>query len=264
MIHSDNRFRGSFIYKKAIMSLPSQTIKDICSLHASKGRKSSNMFLAEGTRTVFSLIQSNWRPVHVYIVHDKQELMDDIDTAIPCTLVSEKTMERISASSTPSGILAIFKMPPNPPAEKLSSGLVLAAVSDPGNMGTLIRSCAAFGYKSVIVVEGCDPFSPKVIQSTAGALANITLFRWTWADLVAHKNDFSLCALVLQGGKNSAEIKSVIGKTLLVVGNEAHGIQEEWLANCDTTMTLSMNGHVESLNAAVAGSIALYMCSLKS
>lgn len=264
MIHSDNRFKGIFISKKALMSLSSQTIKDICSLHASKGRKAVNMFIAEGTRTVFTLIESHWRPMHVYIVQDKQELMDSIDKAVPCTLVSEKTMERISATSTPSGILAIFKIPASKSPEKLSSGLVLAGVSDPGNMGTLIRSCAAFGYTSLVVVEGCDPFSPKVVQSTAGALAQVTLFRWTWAELMAYKKNFSLCALVSQKGNTPATIAANIATTLLVVGNEAHGIKPEWLADCDTTMTLPMTGNVESLNAAVAGSLALYTCSLKN
>lgn len=176
-------------------------------------------------------------------------------------MVSTSIMERISPSSTPSGILAVFPIPPKPAASQVGAGLVLAQVADPGNMGTLIRSCAAFGYRSVVVVGGCDPFSPKVIQATAGSIAHVTIFRWSWSELLAHKGDLSLCALVAQGGKSPKEVPLL--QTLLVVGNEAHGISSEWITDCDAAITLPMCGEIESLNAAVAGSIALYIGSLK-
>lgn len=243
------------------MSLSSQTIKDICNLHTSKGRKATNLFIAEGTRTVFTFIEHNWRPIHIYLTEDKQEFLTTLDKAVPCTVIPARNMESISPSTTPSGFLAIFKMPPNPPAEKLAAGLVLASVADPGNMGTLIRSCAAFGYQSVVVVEGCDPYSPKVVQASAGTLATVKLFRWSWGELVRNKGEFSLCALVCNGGSQPQDLS--FEKTLIVVGNEAHGIPAAWLASCEQQMTLPMNGNVESLNAAVAGSLALYVGSLQ-
>ncbi len=242
------------------MSLPSQIIKDIRVLHTAKGRKAANLCIAEGERTVFTLINAGWKPAHIYTVEDTYLLTNGFTPSSPCTMVSTSIMERISPSSTPSGILAVFPIPPTPLVSQLGAGLVLAQVADPGNMGTLIRSCTAFGYRSVVVVAGCDPFSPKVIQATAGAIAHVTLFRWTWAELLAHKGDLSLCALVAQGGKRPEEVP--LSKTLLVVGNEAHGIYAPWIADCDAAMTLPMHGQIESLNAAVAGSIALYIGSL--
>lgn len=234
-------------------------IKDIRALQTTKGRKASGLFLAEGIRTIISFIEAGYKPVELYIADKKPYLVSQIPSHVPFDRISESQMESISASTTPSGILAIFKIPANPNPSILSAGLVLAQVSDPGNMGTLIRSAAAFDYQSVVIIEGCDPYSPKVVQSTAGSLAHVTLFSWTWEELFENKKDLSLCALVARDGKNPDEID--LKKSLLVVGNEAHGIPENWIQDCDTLLTLPMAGKVESLNAAVAGSIALFIGS---
>jgi TrmH family RNA methyltransferase len=241
------------------MTLTAQMIKDIRALQTVKGRKASGLFLAEGIRTILTFIEAGHMPVELYIEDKKPYLVSQIPSHVPFDRVSESHMESISASTTPSGILAIFKLPAEPDASQLSAGLVLAQVSDPGNMGTLIRSAAAFGYKSIVVVEGCDPYSPKVVQSTAGSLAHVDLFRWTWNELFENKKDLSLCALVARDGKTPEELD--LKKSLLVVGNEAHGIPGGWLEDCDTHLTLPMAGNVESLNAAIAGSIALFIGS---
>lgn len=240
------------------MNPTSQTIKDVRALHDQKGRKSAGLFIAEGTRAVSTFIKAGWHPVHLFATPGHEELVLSLDRSIPCTIVSEITMSRMSASSTPSGILAIFNIPANQSAKNLSSGIVLAGIADPGNMGTLIRSCAAFGYSSVVTIESCDPFSPKVIQSTAGALTQVNLFRWNWQTLIEHKKDITLCALVQEGGVSPEKLPHT-SPTLFVIGNEAHGIKPSWLADCKTMATLAMRENVESLNAAVAGSIALYL-----
>jgi TrmH family RNA methyltransferase len=241
------------------MALTAQMIKDIRALQTAKGRKSSSLFLAEGIRTILTFMEAGHKPVELYIEDKKPYLVSQIPSDIPFDRISESHMKSISASTTPSGILAIFKIPANLPPSTLSAGLVLAQVSDPGNMGTLIRSAAAFGYNSIVIVEGCDPYSPKVVQSTAGSLAHVAVFQWTWEELFENKRDLSLCALVARDGKNPEELD--LKKSLLVVGNEAHGIPENWIEDCDTRLTLPMAGNVESLNAAIAGSIALFMGS---
>ncbi len=239
------------------MALTAHMIKDIRALQTVKGRRASGLFLAEGIRTILSFIEAGHKPVELYIEDKKPYLVSQIPSHIPFDRVSESHMESISASTTPSGILAIFKLPTEPDASALSAGLVLAQVSDPGNMGTLIRSAAAFGYRSIVVIEGCDPYSPKVVQSTAGSLAHVDLFRWTWDQLFENKKDLSLCAMVAKNGTHPDKLN--LKKSLLIVGNEAHGIPENWIEDCDTKLTLPMANTVESLNAAIAGSIALFI-----
>jgi TrmH family RNA methyltransferase len=135
----------------------------------------------------------------------------------------------------------------------------MVELNDPGNMGTLMRTCAALNKKTVVCVGGVDPYHPKVVQASAGTLGLLDIFQLSWVDVVhiANTNKLSLCGLIVRGGKQHTEIS--FDKTLLIVGSEAHGLPIEYAQACDQTMTLSMPGKTESLNAAIAGSIALYL-----
>ena len=130
-------------------------------------------------------------------------------------------------------------------------------ISDPGNMGTLIRTAAAMNIAHVIIIGGTDPYSPKVIQSTAGSFATITLYQTTLPILINQKLD--LCALVVKDGQTPDKIN--LADKFLVVGNEAHGLNEEQIKACSSKLTIPMPGHTESLNAAIAGAIGLYIMS---
>ncbi len=126
-------------------------------------------------------------------------------------------------------------------------------------MGTLIRTAAAMNKKTIVCVESVDPWNPKVVQATAGAIGSVNIFCINWDELLLNKKNLSLCALVAINGKNPDTVN--LQNSLIVVGNEAHGIPEQWIAACDTQITLPMPGKFESLNAAVAGSIALYLAA---
>ncbi len=154
---------------------------------------------------------------------------------------------------------ASFSIPQSPSPCALTSGIVLARITDPGNMGTLIRTAAGLNIKSVVVIEGTDPWSPKVVQSSAGTIGMVSLFAWNWETLMMHKKNYTLCALVIAGGKNPSQVP--LHNALFVVGSEAEGIPPAWTEQCDETITLPMPGSTESLNAAVAGSIMLYLAS---
>ena len=242
---------------KSITSLTNPDIKYITSLHSTKGRAELNQFVAEGIRVCQTLLDGSLKLSRLYATHamlDQAKLMADENRIV---VVSAKVMEKISTSVTPSGIMAVFAIPKPADLADLSAGVVLANISDPGNMGTLIRSASALGARSVVVIEGADVWSPKVVQASAGTIGALKIFRCTTQELLEHKGDFKLNALVVEGG---ASVESINKKNcLLVVFNEAHGIPGELLASCDQEITLSMPGKIESLNAAVAGSIAMYM-----
>ena len=153
--------------------------------------------------------------------------------------------------------LALFPIPAQPSFDTLGAGIILAQVTDPGNMGTLIRTAAAMKVPCLVAIDSADIWSPKVVQASAGSLAQLRIFTMRFEDLVAHKKNIPLNALVVSGGKNPHELD--LKNSLLIVGNEAHGIPQAWLTHCDNQVTLPMPGNTESLNAAVAGSIALYL-----
>ncbi len=239
------------------MTIP--TLKTVVSLHDRRERYATRNFIGEGLRSCNTLIQGATRLQALFITDtlDPSCLDKAVDRALVMQ-VSEKTMKRMSSAVTPSGILGVFSMPEQPPLEAMGSGIVMAAIADPGNMGTIIRTTLALGYTTMVVVGGVDPWSPKVVQASAGYVAHGKLFQCDWQSLVsaAKHNAIDLVALTVTGGASPAAM--VFGTTLLVVGNEAHGIGPAQLSDCTAAMTLPMPGHTESLNAAIAASIALY------
>ncbi len=245
---------------KIIESIHNKFIHEVAKLHLTKERKKQERFVVEGLRAVTSFVENGYKSLDCYITeYMLKEIQADSSNPlnqIELTLVTFDVMAKVSNAVHPSGVLAVFAQSKNPDSSLLSSGLVLANVTDPGNMGTLIRSAAAFGYKTVVVVEGCDPFSPKAIQASAGALPLINLFEWSWKELLENKKHLPLCALTLD--QNALSVTQAnADAALFVVGNEANGLCEEWAADCDLFITIPMTGKTESLNAAVAGSIVL-------
>ena len=250
---------------RIITSLANQEIKDVVSLQNNKGRSIHKRFIAQGIRTIRTFIDAGWSPIALYIVHDHIEKtlkqFSDLKSISNqnIILVTAHIMEKISATTTPTSILAVFSIPEQLTPDNIGSGIVCAQLQDPGNLGTLIRTVAAVGKKTVICIEGADPWQPKVIQASAGTIALVHIYKLSWDNLkeIAQKNNISLCALVVTGGKPPSELN--LSKSLLIIGSEAHGLPEPWISQCNQKLTLPMPGKTESLNAAVAGSIALYM-----
>ena len=148
------------------------------------------------------------------------------------------------------------------PAQYGRKILILDEIQDPGNVGTLIRSAAAFNFDGILLSGGCaDLFSPKAIQASAGSILSL------WIRRTSHY--FSLCMKLKKEGFRiiAADIdgnsKSAIhggGKVALVLGNEAIGISDKVLKLADTVFRIPhTNQSVESLNVAAAGAICMYL-----
>lgn len=238
-----------------ITSVSHEQVKRVVRLHTTVCRKQEGLFIVEGAVFIESFARHGYELIALYCTHEAYEKNPIMVGHV--YFVGSVVMKKMSQAVTPCGFLAIFKKPDILDFSQLSSGLVLAQVSDPGNMGTLIRSVAAFGYKSVVIIQGCDPFSSKVIQATAGTLPLVNLFICTWGQLrnAATDKGIQLVALTLQGGKRPEVFDSHM--SLFIVGNEAHGIEKAWIDASDDRCSLPMSRHVESLNAAVAGSLVL-------
>jgi len=244
---------------KHINSHANPLIKHVVQLHSSKHRTKAQEFIAEGFRTISTIIKAGTTLINIFVVpeflYDAEQLTDKKNIIV----VDPSVMEKISTSKSPCGLLATFRIPAQPSFDDLAAGLVLAQISDPGNMGTLIRTAAAMNKKTVVCVETVDPWNPKVVQASAGAVATVAIFDITWHDLLLNKKNIPLYALLATEGKNPRDVN--LAQALIIVGNEGHGIPESWVAQCDEQITLPMPGNFESLNAAVAGSIALYLAA---
>lgn len=234
-----------------ITSSDNPLVKRLATLRESSGRREHQAFLVEGRRAIDGFLRAGWAPIDL-LVREGLEVPPSWPAVVT---VSERVAVRLSGASTASGYLAAFALPEAVAPDAARGGVILAGVSDPGNTGTLIRTAAAFACPAVVVAGGADPFAPKVVQASAGALAAVPVLRI--ADPAALAGGAPLCALVPRGGCAPAALPA--GPRWLVVGGEADGIPEAWLAACSERLTLPMpGGAVESLNAAVAGAIAMY------
>lgn len=234
-----------------IESVNNQLVKDISKLKDKKYRTAKKMFIAEGERVIKTFLENRWEPVYYFCSNLNPLLEEHIQ-------LTEKVMQKLSSADNASGHLAVFRIPEYD--LDITSGLVTAQINDPGNLGTLLRSTAAFGFKTAILVESCDPWSPKVVQASAGALTQLKIYNLSWMQLVKELeySTLNLVALVADKGDSLEKIPE---NSLLVVGNEANGIPQEWIKSCKYKLTIPMKNNIESLNAAVAGSIALYLMS---
>ena len=242
---------------KIISSVTNATIKEIKKLHDTKKRKQSGLCLVEGIRVFTTFLNSPYELQQVFVT---QKWIDEIDPLVPddsLIMVSDEIMQTLSQATTASGIVGVFKIPKLALPKELPAGIVLAQLQDPGNMGTLIRTAVACNVPAIYVVESTDPWSYKSIQSTAGTLAHATVYTVSWKELVAKKGSRKLTAFVVKDGEHPQQAQ--LAQNLLVIGNEANGLPAEWQKDCEQAITLPMPGPAESLNAAVAGSLALYI-----
>lgn len=243
-----------------ITSTANPEVKRLVRLQRAAGRREQGCFAVEGRRAIDGFIAAGWQPLRCF-------LRDDLAPppgwgSATLRLMSTAVAERCSSQRSPSGYLAEFALPDPAALDPAAGGLVLAGVADPGNLGTLLRSAAAFGLGQVLLLGGADPWAPKVVQAGVGAQAGLAVRRVDDPDAVPALDEVLAgapgCALVVDGG-GAAELPPP--PLWLVVGSEAHGIPAEFVARCRHRLTLPMPGGTESLNAGVAGSIACFLVS---
>ncbi|KKR96147.1 MAG: 23S rRNA methyltransferase [candidate division TM6 bacterium GW2011_GWE2_41_16] len=246
---------------KKIISAHHEVITLIGKLDLKKYRTHFNLFKIEGERAIDQALTSYPDLLYTLVCTEQSEPL----TQKWSDRIANKTVQipsqlfaKITNQTNSQEILGIFTQPNISSLEKLSSGIVLNDIRDPGNMGTLIRTAQAFGAESIVIIDGVDPFSPKVVAATAGALLTAPLIICSWLDLVQHASlkQIALCGLILESQKSIFDLQ--VRKRLMVIGNEAQGLSREHQEDCIELVTIPMSDHVESLNAAIAGSLALY------
>ncbi len=238
-----------------ITSPDNPLVKRLRRLHEVRHRRADGAFLVEGARAIAAFLGRGWQPLDLVLA---QELEPPPEWAgRPVTRAAAQVLAKLSQASTPSGYLAAFALPATAALDPSAGGLVLHGISDPGNLGTLIRCAAAFAIRQVVLIGGSDPFAHKVVQASAGELVMIDLQRYdaeTGLGVLAGGAPF--CALVVRGGDDPRDLP--VRPRWLVVGSEAHGLDQAALGACVERVTLPMPGGTESLNAAMAGAIACY------
>ena len=246
-----------------IESTSNAIYKHVKKLQSKSARTKYGQYLAEGKRLVSDAI-ANGADVDFLVMRDGFEPDFDI-SSVKAYVFSEKLFDTLSLTVNSQGIAAVinFSLPHinEMCAEKSEIIVYLDSVTDPGNMGTIIRSCDALGADGIILSKGCvDIFNPKVVRSAMASLQNIPVYTQTDADdtfLLLKENGFNIVGTFPLGSTNSCDTPYP-GKTVLVMGNEANGISPEVEKHCDMRVKIPMFGRAESLNVATALTVMLY------
>lgn len=247
-------------------------IKLLRKLARKKYREKEQRFVVEGERAVEQVVENGLVEVETVFVLTGKAVSSQL-SAISVE-IEEEVLFEVADTENPQGILAVCKMPGEIGIEELTkqSGVIVAtdAIQDPGNMGTILRTAAWFGAKALIAGKGSvDVYHPKVVRSTAGATGSIPVMSGNLEEVLEELEKSGWETLLLDGGAESVSLKTVQPKerTVLVVGNEGNGISEGLLNSGRKKVRIESapgQDKVESLNAAVAVSVALWALAVES
>ena len=239
------------------MSISKKEIKLIRSLQQKKFRMQEELFVVEGKKAVEEALKLTGSVLKVFTT-DKEFSEEKI---VP--LIHSRDMEQISSLTNAPGYLAVMKQSLTSLTSLKGKTFCIAnAISDPGNLGTLIRTCEWFGVEALLLDEHCvDPYNPKVVQATMGSVLRLSIAEASGKEIIefCKANTIPILAADLNG--TSIQEFRAPEKWALVVGSESHGVSNEFVHASKECLTIPAMGEAESLNAAIAAGIALYALS---
>ena len=259
-----------------ITSASNARLKLVKKIHARRQREKLGLVLLEGHRLVLDAFDAGLRPEFV-VLHDGalshpsgnrlEEALSSMD-ADNVLRAPEHLVASLSDTKTPQGVLAVFPQPQLDLPASPSLILVCDGISDPGNLGTLLRSAAGAGVSGAILTPGCsDPWGLKALRSGMGAQCRLPVRQLSWEETSAQLDAWGCAAYGADAAGSIAHYQvDWQSRAALIVGSEAHGLSDEVRADASVALcriplgsvTESDGEGLESLNAAVAGSIILF------
>ncbi|MHC5361392.1 TrmH family RNA methyltransferase [Myroides sp. LJL110] len=231
-------------------------IKLIKSLHQKKYRKEHGLFIAEGIKVIQELLKADFTLENLYMTQDLDLKAPDQKKV----LIKKAEMEKISALTSASDVLAVFHCPKPQAVDYKDLVVALDDVRDPGNLGTIIRLCDWFGIKHIICsAQSVDAFNPKVIQATMGSIARVNLVYGDLQQMILDNGENKSVYGTFMDAKNIYKSDLAIDG-IVVFGNEANGISKQIEQLVTNKISIPRFGDLqqtESLNVAMATSIVL-------
>ena len=245
--------------------LSNSQIKLVKSLHTKKFRVAEKQFIIEGHRLIEEALGAKTKFDSIWCTEDYAEKNSELLIALKRAqniweTTSEKSLSQVCDSRNNQGIIALITLPEQAPFKIDNSPLLLLDnISDPGNMGTILRTSEWFGVKNVIFSPKCvDPYNSKVIRSAMGAHFHLNqIVQDNLINIIPKlKNEgFTIIGADMDGIPLNKF--SPPKKWALVLGNEAHGLSPHIKPLLDESVTISKSGNIESLNVAIASGIIL-------
>ena len=241
------------------------------SLLSGKGRRQSGLCPLEGVRLIETALDSGADLRTVYVCPDLvrgprvPELIDRLrDRGAEILELSQRAFISMADTEQPQGLAATaairYERLENLSSTSPACYLWLYELREPGNLGTMLRTAAGFSVAAVVFAGDCtDPYSPKAIRASAGAVFAVPLVRASWDRAMQWATAESVQTVASTPSANlSCHEAGYAQRVALIVGSEAHGLPEHLLTATDLQVKIPMSSKVESLNAGVAAGILLY------
>ena len=247
-----------------IVSRQNPIVKALSSLKEKKGRKERGTFLVEGGKMVSECVESGMEIVRVALLSSGERpafaetsfFKDRLDPSA-LLLLGEDAFRAVSDEKTPQGIVAEVKIPKHAAVPPKARCLLLDGVSDPANVGAIVRTAAAAGYREIYLADCADPYAPKSVRASMSGVFYTKLMRGTREEIIEALEGVPLIAADMEG--ETVFSFSPPEMFCLCIGNEGNGLSDSVRARADFTVAIPMQEPVESLNAAVSAGIMMYI-----
>lgn len=232
------------------------TIKRIRRLVRRAGdRASEGVYVVEGPRALDEVARHG-AAIETVLLGSGVAVPDAARRADDVLSVDADVIGSVADSRAPQGVLAIVRRPSTSWPDDVTHAVVLDRLGDPGNVGTVIRSAAAFGAAMAVIDGSADPWGPKAVRASAGAVAVCPILQGSADQVVAELHRRGLVLIGLDGTAERT-VDEVEGGVAWVAGSEAHGLSDDIAVHLDGRARIATTDAVESLNAAMAATVAL-------
>ncbi len=260
------------------MQLSNTHVKELRRLRYKKYRRLHRLFFIEGLRLCEEALKVPADVEELIVCPSKtlctrtQNLLNLAQQHnIPIREATPKQLQALAMTESPSGLFAVVKQKSPPPMEDVLRDatllLALDGIADPGNLGTILRTACWFGVKNVFLSASCvEAHNEKTVRGAMGAHFYLNLFEDVHLLDVLRKgkaNSFRILSAVVEKATTLASVNSS-AKNIVIIGNEAHGISPDLMKIVDIGITIPRIGYGESLNAAIAAGIILYVLTQRS
>ncbi len=245
---------------KLILSENNAFVIRLSKLKDKKYRREAHMYLVEGAKMVREALELNQDVKCIALLNSElnryAEILSLAKEHVEVIALPENVFRKLCDTESPQGILAAVAYREREILPPKGNSLILDRISDPGNLGTIIRTANACGYRELYLVGCVEPYNPKVVRSTMSGIYSVVLYECTEAQaIVATSGILRICADM--NGENLFE-RQPIGRHCIVIGSESHGVSPSLRSACRKVFSLPMRPGAESLNAAMAAGIFMY------
>lgn len=242
--------------KETISSRLNALIIETAKLKLGKYRKASGMYLLEGTILVDEAIKCKREIIRLFVVQEMYEYYAN-RTNCDIIIISFDCLRKLCEAVSPQGVAAVLYIKDNNVKAAAGKALLLDGLQDAGNVGAIMRTAVAAGYKDIYLINNCvDVYSSKCIRSAMTAHFYLNIYCCSLSEVLANNKSYQLI-IADMNGTDLYKCRTVSDKHILALGNEGNGISNEVSASADITVSLPMNC-IESLNVSVCAGIIMY------